>query len=91
MGNGEYLHLARGNAIDQAELENLEADAADIGRIQQARSLWHFAGESHGRLKCSVVAGAETSLGFLVVRNLLQMLLRCLRVQPVVHRSSACT
>ena len=91
MGDGEYLHLARCNAIDQAELENLEADAADIGRVQNARSLRHFAGASHGRLKCRVVASAEPSLGVLVVRDLLPMLLRCFRVQPVLHRSSACT
>ena len=91
MGNGEYLYLVRCHAIDQAELENREPDAADIGRVQNARSLRHFAGESHGSLKCSVVTGAEPPLGFLVVRDLLSMLLRGVRMQPVLHRSNACT
>jgi len=80
VSNRENLHHTRKLAVDEPEMEDLETDAANVWRLNDARAERHFAGESNRRLKFCVVTPTQTRLLVLVVGDLLPVLMSGLRV-----------
>ena len=75
VSNRQNLHHTRKLAVDEPEMENLETDAANVWRMNDASPKRHFAGESNRSLELCVVTPTQTRLLVLVVGNLVLMLM----------------
>lgn len=85
MSNGQHLHHARDFAVNDVEVKNLEPDATNIGRMDDARTERHFADQRQGHLEFRVVATPKARLFVLVPSNLLRVFVRGFRVKPIAH------
>ena len=74
VSNRKHLHHASDLAVDDAEMEDLEADTANVGRVNNARSQRHCASKGQGRFEFCVVPLPQTFLLILVVSDLLLVL-----------------
>lgn len=87
----QHLDAAVEFAIDQIEAENPEADSVDRRREHDRMAPRRFASQCERPPKFRVVALTQSLLTLLVVGNLPAMLRGRLRMQRILHRSSACT
>ena len=74
MRNSKNLHSPSNLAVNDTEVEDLKPDAANIGRVDNARPERHFTREGQSCLEFRVVAAAQTLLLVLVVSDLLFVL-----------------
>lgn len=72
--NGEDLHDLTDRAVDDAEWESSEADAANLGLTNNLETMRRSARPSRCSTECPVVALAQPRLALLVVSDLLFML-----------------
>ena len=88
-GNSHDLNHPCNFAIEKIEAENLKPDSANRRWKDDRMALGSLTGERQGRAIIRMVAPAQPCLALFVVGDLLPVLRRSLRVQPVLHLKRA--
>lgn len=83
--NSKNLHRSRNLAVNDAEVKDFEAHAANIGLMNDTWPQWHFTGKRECSLELRVVAATQPFLFVFVVGNLPFVFTGCLWMQLVIH------